>query len=94
MTDGPWGRFSLLLHFSPSPRALNRRLCYVFNKITRRRTVTRLNPEGTDLLIYVRNRKQCEVQHIFHLFGEYISVCFSARPSTSTTFQKWVVSNF
>lgn len=27
MTDGPWGRFSSLLHFSPWPRAApNRRL--------------------------------------------------------------------
>lgn len=34
MTDGPWGRLSPFLHFSPSPRAIpSRRLCYVFNKI-------------------------------------------------------------
>lgn len=63
MTDGPWGRFSSLLHFSPSPRASpNSRLCYVLNKITpRARTITRLNPWGTNLLIYVSKSQRIKV---------------------------------
>jgi len=59
MTDGPWGRFSSLLHFSPSPRAAPNGGVSVVNEITpRARTVIRLNPpslspcrQRTNLLI-------------------------------------------
>lgn len=70
MTDGSCGVGSCL--FSISHRRClaipNRR--YVLNKITPARTIMRLNPKGTDLLIYDREIAKVERYRVL-LFGEH-----------------------